>query len=278
METLLYYFSYPFVRYAIIVGMLIALCASLFGATLVLKGFSFVGSSLSHVAFGTIIVATVLQVNNKMMLVLPITIITAVVLLRGGKYGKSRSDVTVAMLSVTSLALGYLAMNLFSNSANITADVCSTLFGSTSILTLTKGDVALAVILSLGVIGIFIVLYHKIFAITFDKDFAVASGINAELYQLFISVIMAVIIVLSMNLVGSLLITALIIFPAVTAMNIFNSFKKVVISSAIIGSLCAVVGIIISILMSTPVGPSIVLINVAVYGISKVYQLMRCIL
>ena len=256
------YFSFPFVRYAFIVGVLISLCSSLLGVTLVLKRFSFIGDGLSHVAFGGICLATVLgtiiTIPNDMYIVLPLTIISAVLLLRTGKNTKIQGDAAVAMISVASLAIGYLLMNIFSTSSNLTGDVCSTLFGSTSILTLTAGEVWLCAGLSIAVIIAFIIFYNKIFAVTFDENFATAVGTHAQAYNLVIAIIIAVIIVLAMNLVGSLLISALVIFPALSAMRVFKSFRSVTICSALISVICSISGLLISILAGTPVGSTIV--------------------
>lgn len=262
-EQLQLYLSYPFVRYAIIVGVLIALCSSLLGVTLVLKRFSFIGDGLSHVAFGAMSVATVLKLSNQMVLILPITILCAVLLLRTGKKTRIKGDAAIAMISVGALAFGYLIMNLFSTSSNLTGDVCSTLFGSTSILTLTQNEVLLCAVLSVVVILIFVFFYHKIFAVTFDEDFAKAVGTNTGTYQLIIAVTIAVIIVLAMNLVGSLLISALVIFPALSAMRLFHSFRAVTIFSALLSVFCALSGILISVLAGTPVGSTIVAVDVA---------------
>lgn len=262
-EQLQLYLSYPFVRYAIIVGVLIALCSSLLGVTLVLKRFSFIGDGLSHVAFGAMSVATVLKLSNQMVLILPITILCAVLLLRTGNKTRIKGDAAIAMISVGALAFGYLIMNLFSTSSNLTGDVCSTLFGSTSILTLTQNEVLLCAVLSVVVILIFVFFYHKIFAVTFDEDFAKAVGTNTGTYQLIIAVTIAVIIVLAMNLVGSLLISALVIFPALSAMRLFHSFRAVTIFSALLSVFCALSGILISVLAGTPVGSTIVAVDVA---------------
>ncbi|MCR5837387.1 MAG: metal ABC transporter permease [Lachnospiraceae bacterium] len=264
-DTLAYYLHFKFVIYALVVGTLIALCSSLLGVTLVLKRFSFIGDGLSHVAFGAIAIASVLNLTNNMILVMPITVIAAILLLRSGQNTKIKGDATLAMISVGALALGYLIMNIFSTSSNITGDVCSTLFGSTSILTLNKTDVILSVVMSILVIFVFIFFYNKIFAITFDENFANATGTRANAYNLIIAIIASVIIVLAMNLVGSLLTSALIIFPSLSAMRIFKSFKSVIICSAIISVVCALTGIIISILASTPVGSTIVAIDIVVF-------------
>ncbi len=259
------YLQYSFVRYAIIVGVLIALCSSLLGVTLVLKRYSFIGDGLSHVAFGAMAVASVLKLSNLNYLTLPVTIVSAVLLLRVGQNTKIKGDAAIAMLSVASLAIGYMLMNVFSTSANVSGDVCSTLFGSTSILTLQKTDVNLCIYLSIAVIIIFVVFYNRIFAVTFDENFAKATGTPANSYNLLIAIITAVIIVLGMNLVGSLLISALIIFPALSAMRIIRNFKGVVICSVIISVICAFVGIIVSLLFSTPVGSTIVTTDMAAF-------------
>lgn len=260
-----YFVTYPFVRYAFVVGLLIALCASLLGVTLVLKRFSFIGDGLSHVAFGAMAVAAVTGLTNKMIIVLPVTVLSAILLLRTGQNTKIKGDAAVAMISVSALAVGYMLMNVFPSSSNISGDVCSTLFGSTSILTLRKSDVALCVVMAVIVILTFLLFYHKIFAVTFDESFAQASGISANGYNLLIAVITSMIIVLAMNLVGSLLISALIIFPALSAMRLFRSFRSVIICSAVISVICAGAGIILSILFSTPVGSTIVVADMVVF-------------
>ncbi|MBO5514483.1 MAG: metal ABC transporter permease [Schwartzia sp.] len=264
-EKLALYMQYPFVRYALIVGVLIALCSSLLGVTLVLKRFSFIGDGLSHVAFGALAVATVLQAANKMTVVLPLTLLAAVLLLRTGKDTKIKGDAAVAMISVTSLAFGYLLMNLFASSPNVSGDVCSTLFGSTSILTLTKQEVWFSVMLSVVVLLLFGFFYQKIFAITFDEDFARAVGVNASRYNLMLAVIIAVIIVLAMNLVGSLLISAFVIFPALSAMRVFHTFFAVTTCSAALSVVCALAGILASVLAGTPVGATVVAMDAAAF-------------
>ena len=266
-EKIILYMQYPFVRYAVIVGVLIALCSSLLGVTLVLKRFSFIGDGLSHVAFGAISIAAVFDVSNDMMIVLPITVLSAVLLLRTGQNAKIKGDAAIAMISVGALAFGYLIMNVFSTSSNLSGDVCSTLFGSTSILTLTQKEVNLCMVLSIAVVIIFILFYNKIFAVTFDENFAKATGTKADAYNLIIAIIIAVIIVLAMNLVGSLLISALVIFPALSSMRIFRSFKMVTIFSAVLSVVCSFLGIIISILAGTPVGSTIVTTDVVAFAI-----------
>lgn len=264
-SQLQFYLGFPFVRYAIVVGVLIALCSSLLGVTLVLKRYSFIGDGLSHVAFGAMAIASVLKLADASVLTLPITIITAILLLKTGQNSRIKGDAAIAMLSVGALAIGYLLMNIFSTSSNVSGDVCSTLFGSTSILTLTESEVRLCVILSVIMIIAFVMFYNRIFAVTFDENFATATGNSANRYNLLIAIMIAVVIVLGMNLVGSLLISALIIFPALAAMSILHNFKSVVICSAIISVICAFVGIIISILASTPVGSTIVACDMVVF-------------
>lgn len=259
------YMQYPFVRYAMVVGVLIALCSSLLGVTLVLKRFSFIGDGLSHVAFGAMAIATVLKLTNNMAFILIITIISAILILRTGRNTKLQGDAIIAMMSVASLAIGYLLLNVFGASANLSGDVCTTLFGSTSILTLRPQEVWLSATLSIIVVLIFILFYHKIFSVTFDESFAKATGINTEAYNLIIAIIVAVIVVLAMNLVGSLLISALVIFPAISAMRIFKTFKSVTVCSAILSVFCASFGIIIAILAGTPVGSTIVVINLLMF-------------
>ena len=275
MTSLIESFSYPFVRYALIVGVLIALCSSLLGVTLVLKRFSFIGDGLSHVAFGAMAIAAVVGLSNNMLLILPITVISAVLLLRTGQNTKIKGDAAIAMISVGALAFGYLIMNIFSSSSNLSGDVCSTLFGSTSILTLTISEVWLCVALSVIVLIIFVLFYNKIFAVTFDENFSKAAGVKANAYNLLIAIIIAVIIVLAMNLVGSLLISALVIFPALSAMRIFRSFKSVTIFSAILSVICAASGILISIVAGTPVGSTIVAVDVAAFIVCYLVGLIK---
>ncbi len=274
-DKLIMYLQYSFVQYALIVGVLIALCSALLGVILVLKRFSFIGDGLSHVAFGAMAVAAVLGISNNMLFILPVTVICAILLLRTGQNTKIKGDAAIAIISVGALAIGYLLMHLFSTSSNVSGDVCSTLFGSTSILTLTPLEVWLTIGLSVVVLGVFILFYNKILSVTFDETFASATGTKASLYNLLIAVIIAVIIVIAMNLVGSLLISALVIFPALSAMRIFKSFKGVTICSAVISVFCALTGIIISIATSTPVGSTIVAVNIIVFLIFCVVGIVK---
>ncbi len=272
LEMLMMYFQYPFVRYAMLVGVLIALSSSLLGVSLVLKRFSFIGDGLSHVAFGAMAIATVFDVASDTIVVLPITILSAVLLLHTGQNAKLKGDAVIAMISVGALALGYLFLNLFSKSANLTGDVCSTLFGSTAILTLSLLDVWLCVVMSLLVLVIFTFFYHRIFAVTFDETFAKATGMKVNRYNLLIAVVTASVIVLAMKLVGSLLISALIIFPALSSMRLFKSFYGVILSSAVCSVFCAFSGILLSILASTPVGATIVCMNIVVFALCSVLE------
>lgn len=269
-STLQYYFSHPFVVYALIVGLLIALCSSLLGVSLVLKRFSFIGDGLSHVAFGAMAVAAVTGVTNRMIIILPLTVLSAVLILRTGRNTKIRGDASVAMISVGALAIGYMLMNIFPVSSNISADVCGSLFGSTSILTLKQSDVWLCLAMSVVVLVFFVLFYNRIFSVTFDESFSKATGINSDGYNLMIAIITAIIIVIAMNLVGSLLISALIIFPALSAMRVFKSFKSVTICSAVISVVCAGTGIVLSILCSTPVGATIVTADLGVFLIFSI--------
>jgi len=275
LSKLFFYLDFPFVRYAIIVGVLVSLCSSLLGVTLVLKRYSYIGDGLSHVAFGALSIAAVLKISNNMLIILPITIAVAVLLLCSGKKAKVKGDAAIAMVSVGALAIGYLLMNIFSTSANISGDVCTTLFGSTSILTLKVEEVYLCAALSIAVLAVFVIFYHKIFAITFDENFAQATGVRVMFYNILVAVIIAVIIVLAMNLVGALLVSALVVFPALSAMRLFKSFFSVTVASAVISVLCSLMGILIAILAGTPVGSTIVAMDIVVFGIISLISLIR---
>lgn len=266
-EKLVQYWAYPFVRYALAVGVLVALCASLLGVTLVLRRFSFIGDGLSHVAFGAMSVASVLNLTSDMPLVMGVTVLCAVLLLGTGRSARVKGDAAMAMLSVGALAVGYLVMNVFSASANLSGDVCTTLFGSTSILTLTETEVWLCVILSVLVVLLFLFFYHKIFAVTFDESFASATGTRAKRYNLILAVVTAAVIVMAMNLVGSLLISALVIFPAMSAMRLFKSFRAVTLCAAVFSVCCTAAGILTSILAGTPVGSTIVAVQILLFAL-----------
>ncbi|MBR4872974.1 MAG: metal ABC transporter permease [Clostridia bacterium] len=274
-DQLISYLAFPFVRHALIVGILVSLCASLLGVTLVLKRYSYIGDGLSHVAFGAMAIATVINVTGHMLVVLPITVVSAILLLRAGQNAKIKGDAALAMISVGSLAAGYLLLNVFSSSSNVSGDVCTTLFGSTRFLTLSGTDVIVCAALAILVLLVYVLFYNKIFSVTFDESFAKASGVNAGAYNLLIATITAVVIVLSMRLVGSLLISALVIFPAVSAMRLFKNFKAVVICSAIFSVVCAAVGLCVSILAETPTGATIVLTDAIAFLICLVIEKIK---
>ena len=272
--TLLDYLKMDFIQYAIITTIFISLSSALLGVPLVLRRFSFIGDGLSHVAFFAMAIATALKVilknlpftiTNDMLVIMPITIISAIMLLRTSNNSKIKGDQAIALISVGALSFGYLIMNLFPATGNVSQDVCTTLFGASSILTLSLSDVIISIALSIIVIIVFIVFYNKIFLVTFDESFAVATGVNANFYNLFLAIVTAVVIVLAMNLVGSLLISALIIFPVISSMRIFKNFKMVTISSSIVSAVCATLGLLISIIQGTPVGSTIVAVNVVVF-------------
>ena len=276
LAELLRYLEYPFVRYAIVAAMLISLCSALVGVILVLKRYSYIGDGLSHVAFGAMSIALVLgMIQQKMYLVFPITTVAAILILKSGQNKRVQGDAIVGMVSTGALALGYLLMNLFPPTANISGDVCSTLFGSTSILTLSKAEVWLCVIASIIVLIIFVMLYPKIFAVTFDENFSKATGLKADQINLILAVIIAVIVVLAMNLVGSLLISALVIFPALSVMQLFKSFKAVLIGAAVLSEICTVTGMLVAILCSTPVGATIVTVDIIAFSICWLIRAMK---
>lgn len=270
------YFSYTYVRYALIVGILVALSASLLGVVLVLKRYSYLGDGLSHVAFGAMALSVVLNLSDNMLVIMPVTIIVAILLLGSPEKNKKTSgDAALAMLSVGSLAVGYVLLNLFPSSSNIAADVCSSLFGSSSILTLGQSDVVICIVMSVVVVSTFVLCYNKIFALTFDPVFMQSAGGGARGYNLLIAVLCAVVISLSMRLVGSLLVSALIIFPAISAMNMCRRYRACVVCSAVIGVTCAALGMILSMLLGTPSGASIVLCDVLAFGISRVVRKVK---
>ena len=273
-ETLAYYFQFDFVKYALVAGVLVSLCAALLGVSLVLKRYSMIGDGLSHVAFGAIAVAAVLKIA-PMYFTLPVTILAAVILLRMGQNSKIKGDAAIAILSVGALAVGYLLMNVFSTNANISGDVCTTLFGSTSILTLSATDVYTCIALAAVVITAYILFYNRIFAVTFDENFASATGTKSSVYNLSLAILTAVVIVIAMNLVGALLISALIIFPALSAMRVFRSFRSVTICASIISVGCSFAGILISVLADTPVGATIVAADIFIFIIFAIIGKIR---
>ena len=268
MAKIIFYFqNFPTIRYATLALLLISLCAALLGVTLVLKRFSMIGDGLSHVTFGAAAIATALGLTTPIYVSLPITVLAAVLLLKIRSNTKIQGDAAIAMVSAGSLAFGYLLMNLFpGKSSSISGDACSNLFGQ-GILGISKTDVAICAILSALVLFVFIFFYNKIFAITFDESFARATGTRAEVYNTLIAVITGVIIVVAMNMVGALLISALITFPALSAMRVFKTFKSVIICASAISIGCALLGILISLAAQTPVGSTIVVADVVVFGV-----------
>ncbi len=275
-EKLALYMEFPFVRYALVVGVLISLCSALLGVTLVLKRFSFIGDGLSHVAFGAMSVAAVVGLTNEMVVALPVTVLCAILLLCTGQNAKVKGDAAVAMISVSALAVGYMLMSIFpSPSGNVAGDVCTTLFGSTSILTLTETEVWLCAGLSIAVVVVFALCYNKIFCITFDAGFSQATGIQVRFYNFLLATVIAVVIVLAMNLVGSLLISALVVFPALSAMRVCKSFKGVTLCAAITSVCCSFIGILVSVLAGTPVGSTIVVADLAVFGAFTLIRMIK---
>lgn len=265
-ETLSLYFSYPFVRYAVIAGILISLCAGLLGVVLVLKRYAMIGDGLSHVAFGAMAVAAVLGFA-PMTVALPVTVAVAVLLLLAGERQLIKGDSAIAMLSAGSLAVGYLLLHLFpsSDTGSLSGDVCASLFGSTSMMTLEGSDVWLCVGLSVAVIGFFLLFYHRIFAVTFDEGFATSSGVRVRAYNFLIAAVSGVVIVLAMKLVGALLISSLIIFPALSAMRVFRSFRSVVLCSAVLSVAGSLAGLIAALLLSTPTGASVAVVHILLF-------------
>lgn len=282
-EELVQFLLDPYFLTILLVTVLIALCAALMGVTLVLKRYSLIGDGLSHVAFGAMSVAVVAGVTNDMLVVFPVTVITAVLLLMGGQKRKVKGDSALAMVSVGALAIGYLLRSVFPSTASggVSADVCGTLFGGLNILTLSEEKVRLCIILSVIVVVAFVLFYHKIFAVTFDESFAAATGSNTVLYNLVIAVIIAMIVVLGMQLVGSLLISALVVFPAMSAMRVFKSFRSVTICSVVISILCSFFGLLVNTVCSfqyvlqIPVGPTIVVADIAVFLVFSLIGLLR---
>jgi zinc transport system permease protein len=271
-SSLAEYLQYPFVRRALIAGVLVALCSSLLGVTLVLRRFSLIGDGLSHVAFGAMAIAAVLNFSAPMPFVLLFTILAAMLILAGGNRVRVKGDAATAILSVGALSIGYLLMNIFKRSANVSGDVCTSLFGSTSILTLQSFDMWLIVGISIVIVLLFILFYNRIFAITFDEDFARASGLSARMGNFAMAAVVACVIVLAMNLVGALLVSALIVFPALTAMRLFGSFRDVVLGAAVSSIICVVIGILIALVASTPVGPTVVAVDMIVYALATLLR------
>ena len=269
-EKLVFYFQYPFVWYALIVGVLIALCSSLLGVTLVLKRFSFIGDGLSHVAFGAMAIASVLNFSNNMLFVMPVTVICAVLLLRTGQSTKIKGDAAIALISTGALAIGIMVISM---TTGMNTDVYNYMFGS--ILAMSGEDVQFSILLSVAVLILYLFFYNKIFAITFDETFARATGVRANLYNTLIAVLTAVTIVLGMRMMGALLISSLIIFPALTSMRVFKTFKGVILNSAILSVVCLILGVTISYVYATPAGASVVVVNMAMLAIYSVIGALK---
>lgn len=269
MSELWMYLQLSFVQNAIIVGILISLCTALLGTSLALRGYSFLGMTLSNVSFAAMSLSSVIGIIS-MPFTLLITMTSSVLLLKNTH--DSRNDSRLAMIAIASLAFGYMIMNIFPSTSNISADVCVALFGSISILTLTTSDVIICVLLSIATIIIFVAYYHQIFGITFDSTFMKTSGLSINYYNIIYAILTAIVIVLAMTFVGSLLVSALLLLPCMSSMCIFHSYQKVVISSTIISVLVAIIGMIVSILYSTPVGASVVMIHVIVYIICFIFR------
>ncbi len=265
-DLILYYTAFPVVRYATAVIILVSLCSALLGVILVLKRFSMLGDGLSHVAFGGTAIATAAGFA-PMYIAIPLTVISAVILLRM-KSTHIRGDAAVAMISAGALAVGYMTLSIFpENASSITGDACTALFGSQSILGIGISDVIVCSVLAVLVIAFMIIFYNKIFAVTFDESFASATGTKTEFYNTCIAVITGIVIVISMKMVGALLISALITFPALSAMRVFKTFKSVIICASVISVTCAVIGLIFSVSLSTPIGPTVTVANITAFGV-----------
>lgn len=260
-------FSHSFILKAVIVGLLVSLCASLLGVSLVLKRYSMIGDGLSHVGFGALALATALNIA-PLTLSIPIVVVCAFLLLRISENSKIKGDSSIALISTSALAIGVIVISL---STGINTDVHNYMFGS--ILAMNDNDVILSIILSIIVLILFIVFYNKIFAVTFDENFSKATGLKSNRYNMIIALLTALTIVLGMRIMGSLLISSLIIFPSLTSMRVCKSFKSVVINSSIISVICFFVGLIASYIYDTPVGASVVLINIICFIIYSLFGL-----
>jgi zinc transport system permease protein len=258
--------QYRFVRYALIISILVALCAALLGVVLVLRKFSMIGDGLSHVAFGAAAIAATVGSFN-MSLTLPVTVIAAILILKGGSEKKIMGDAAIAMLSAGALAIGYVILEMGGGAANLGGDVCTALFGSSSILAITTAELIITSLITIVLVSLTVIFYHKIFIVTFDEKFAKATGTKTDRYNLALSVITALVIVIGMKLAGALLISALIVFPAMSAMRVCKSFKFTLVVAGAISVICAVAGVLISILLDTPVGATIAAVDILCYGI-----------
>ena len=261
--------SFTFMQRAIIVGILVSLCAALLGVSLVLKRYSMIGDGLSHVGFGALALATVLNAA-PLAVAIPVVVVAAFLLLRLSENSKIKGDSAIALISTSALAFGVLAVSL---TTGVNTDIFNYMFGS--ILAMKQSDVVLSIVLSIAVIFLFIIFYNKIFAVTFDETFAKATGTHAGAYNMLIAFLTAITIVLGMRMMGALLISSLIVFPTLTAMRVFKSFKSVVVSSAVISVVCFLVGITVSYAFSTPTGASVVMANLASFLAFSIVSLIR---
>lgn len=269
MEMICEMLSYPFLVRALTGGLLVSLCASLLGVSLVLKRYSMIGDGLSHVSFGALSVAVAVG-WSPLKVSIPVVVLAAFFLLRITENGKIKSDAAIAMISASALAIGIIVTSL---TTGLTTDVSSYMFGS--ILAMSREDVRLSMLLSVVVLGLFVFCYNKIFAVTFDESFARATGVRVSWYNILIAVLTAVTIVLGMRMMGAMLISSLVIFPALTSMRIFKSFRGVVVSSGILAVVCFFIGMVFSYGLSTPAGASVVVINLAAFGIFSVVQAIK---
>lgn len=259
MQMIMQMLSYPFIVRAFIVGILVSLCAALLGVSLVLKQYSMIGDGLSHISYGALSIALACGIA-PLTLSIPIVIISAFFLLRMTENGLVKSDAAIAAMSASALAVGVTVTSL---TTGMTTDVCSYMFGS--ILAMTESDVALSVVLSVVVLVLFIFCYHNIFAVTFDENFAKATGVKVSFYNTMIAILTAVTIVLGMQMMGAMLISSLVIFPALTSMCVWKSFRSVVISSGLLAVVCFCIGMVVSYRFSTPAGASVVLVNLCAF-------------
>jgi zinc transport system permease protein len=262
-------FQFPFLVRAFTVGALVSVCAALLGVSLVLKRYSMIGDGLSHVGFGSLALATALH-TAPLSVAIPVVIAAAFLLLRLSENSKIKGDAAVALISTGSLAIGVI---IISRSTGMNTDVCNYLFGS--ILAMSKTDVYLSVALSITVLALFILFYHNLFAVTFDETFAKATGVKTGLYNMLIAFLTALTIVLGMRIMGAMLISSLIIFPALSSMRLFKKFMSVTVCSALVSILCFFTGIVISYVYATPTGASVVLINIIVFTLFWLIEIMR---
>ena len=260
--------SYPFMVRALFGGMLVSLCASLLGVSLVLKRYSMIGDGLSHVSFGALSIALAMG-WSPLQVSIPVVVLAAFFLLRITENSRIKSDAAIAMISASSLAIGIIVTSL---TTGMTTDVSSYMFGS--ILAMTKEDVVLSAVLCIIVLGLFVLCYNQVFAVTFDENFAKATGVNVGAYNMLISVLTAVTIVLGMRMMGAMLISSLVIFPCLTSMRVFKSFTSVVISSGILSLVCFLLGMMASYQFSTPAGASVVVVNLIAFGLFSMWQVL----